>query len=63
MAAALRPPFDDGDFGGGEAVEGADLAVKFRFPGARVVTLPGSLDGAKIIAQVLQQSSVPFRSN
>lgn len=53
MAAALRPPFDDGDFGGGEAVEGADLAVKFRFPGARVVTLPGSLDGAKIIAQVL----------
>lgn len=63
MAAALRPPFDDGDFGGGEAAKGVDVVVKFRFPGARVGALPGSLNGAKIIAQVLQQSSVPFRSN
>lgn len=53
MAAALRPPFDDGDFGGGEAIEGVDVAVKFRFPGARVGTLPGSLNGTKIITQVL----------
>ena len=53
MAAALPPPFDDGDFGGGEAAKGVDVVVKFRFPGARVGALPGSLNGAKIIAQVL----------